>query len=84
VYQRAEPPSGACTPIESGTPVQVGPGDEIEIRGRLVVLRRRIEGQLPVQATFNAFRGRTLEIVGGPLELVVRPTPSDVPAELCR
>jgi hypothetical protein len=84
VYQRDDPPSGACTPIESGTRVQVRPGDEIEISGRLVVLRRRIEGQLPAQATYNAFRGRTLEIVGGPLELVVRPTPSDVPAELCR
>jgi hypothetical protein len=84
VYQTTDPPSRTCSPIDSGTPIHVRPGDEIKINGRLVILRRRLEGQLPAQATYNAFRGRTLRIVGAPLDLVVRPTPSDPPAELCR
>jgi hypothetical protein len=84
VYQTMDAPSGECTAIESGTPIQVRPGDEIKINGRLVMLRSRIPGQLPAQGTYNAFRGRTLRIVGAPLEIVVRPTPTDPPAQLCR
>jgi hypothetical protein len=84
VYQTSDAPTGVCAPIESGTRVQVRPGDEILIKGASVVLRRPIEGQLPAQARFAAFRGRTLEIVGEQFEVAVRPTPSDVPAELCR
>jgi hypothetical protein len=84
VYQTKDRPSGTCTPIESGTPVQLRPGDEIKINGRLVVIRRRIDGRVIAQATYSAVLGRTLRIVGLPLELVVRPSPSDTPAELCR
>jgi hypothetical protein len=84
VYQTTEVPTGACAPIESGTPIQVRPGDAIEINGRLVVLRRRVDGHVVAASSYRAFVGRTLRIVGGPLELIVRPTPTDVPADLCR
>ena len=84
VYQTTNPPSGACTQIPSGTPQVLRHGDAIKINGRSVVLRRRIDGRVVAQQTYAAFRGRTLTIVGGSLELVVRPTPSEVPAELCR
>jgi hypothetical protein len=84
VYQTNDPPGGTCADIRSGDRLQVRHGDVIKINGRLVTLRRRIVGQLPVQATYLARLGRTLRIVGEPLELVVRPTPTDQPAELCR
>jgi hypothetical protein len=83
VYQTTDVPSGACAPIESGTPVQVRAGDFIKINGRLVILRRRIDGRTVAQKSFSELSGRTLRLVGGPLELVVRPTPPDTPAELC-
>jgi hypothetical protein len=84
VYQTTDVPSGPCAPIESATPVQVRAGDIIKITGQLVTLRRRIDGRFVAQGTYGATGGRALRIVGVPLELVVRPTPSDPPAELCR
>ena len=84
VYQTTEVPSGACMPIESGTPIEVRPGDVIKINGQLVTLRRRINGRMVAQNSYRRSAGRTLRIVGAPLEVVVRPTPPDTPAELCR
>jgi hypothetical protein len=84
VYQTSDAPAGECIPIQPGTPVRVRQGDVIKINGQLVIIRRRLDGAFPAQATFPAWRGRTLRIVGGPLDLVVRPTPPDEPAALCR
>jgi len=84
IYQTIGEPSGVCTSIESGTPLSVVRGDAIKINGRTVVLRQRINGKLVAQGSYKPVFGRTLRIVNGPLELQVRPTPADVPAELCR
>jgi hypothetical protein len=84
VYQTTDVPSGACVPIESGASVDVRPGDAIRFHGPLVTLRVRTDGRSVAQNSFSALRGRTLRIVGEPLELAVLPTPSDKPADLCR
>ena len=84
VYQTTDEPTGACEPVTPGDVVQVRHGDAIKFDGRSLILRRRIDGRVAAQATFGPLRGRTLKMVGGPLDLVVRPTPADSLVEICR
>jgi hypothetical protein len=84
VYQTTDIPNSACVPIQSGAPVNVHAGDVIKINGESLILHRRIDGQFIAQSTYSRTDGRALKIVGVPLQLVIRTTPSDTPAELCR
>jgi hypothetical protein len=85
VYQTTDAPTGACVPIPPHTPVRVRQGDVIKINSRKVSLRRWSNGRIVTDASYTAAGlGRTLRIVGVPLDLIVQPTPADQPAELCR
>jgi hypothetical protein len=85
IDQTSNPPPGNCMPIESGKRVHVRPGDALVINGDLLMVTRPSQGSGPAPRRFlDASYGRTLTIVGDPLDLVVVPVPSDAGAQLCR
>jgi hypothetical protein len=84
VSQSTVPSSGTCSEIAPDTPLHVERGDHIEFGGGTVIVRRVVDGRPIASKVYGPAQGRYLDIVAGPLDLVVQ-TNSSAPAALhCR